>query len=117
MAHFAEVIDGTVVRVLVVSNDITTTDGTEEEQRGIDYLDRLFLDSGTWVQCSYNATIRFNYPGPGYSWDRTGFAEPQPYPSWTLDENYVWQPPTPMPDDGEFHEWDEDTTSWVEITE
>ena len=55
-----------------------------------------------------------NYAGIGYSWDGTGFASPQPYPSWSLDENYVWQPPTPMPDDGPLYEWDEATTSWVE---
>jgi len=28
-----------------------------------------------------------------------------------------WQPPTPMPDDGESYYWDEDTTSWVEVPE
>ncbi len=50
----------------------------------------------------------------GYSWDGTGFAAPEPFPSWTLDENYTWQPPTPMPDDGNFYVWDEATTSWVE---
>jgi hypothetical protein len=47
----------------------------------------------------------------------SAFYAPQPYGSWALDENYVWQPPTPMPDDGPLYEWDEPTTSWVEITE
>jgi len=32
-----------------------------------------------------------------------------------LDENYVWQSPTPYPDDGGEYDWDEDTTSWVEV--
>ena len=115
MAHFAE-IDArkTIIRVLVVSNDITTIDGTEQEQRGIDYLNGLFPDSGEWVQCSYNATIRHNYPGPGYSWDGTGFAAPQPYDSWALDDNYAWHSPSPYPDDGVTYVWDEDTVSWVE---
>ncbi|MBT4394259.1 MAG: hypothetical protein HOD33_03675 [Acidiferrobacteraceae bacterium] len=126
MAHFAE-IDGTntVVRVLVVGDD--------EDHRGQEFLaDDMGLD-GTWVQTSYNTRgnvhygsdgepdggtpLHMNYAGVGYTWDGTGFAPPQPYGSWTLDENYVWQPPTPMPDDGLLYEWDEATTSWVEVTE
>ncbi len=58
-----------------------------------------------------------NYTAIGDTWDGTGFIDPQPYTSWTLDENDVWQPPEPYPDDGSVYEWDEDTTSWVEVTE
>jgi hypothetical protein len=43
------------------------------------------------------------------------FHEPQPYPSWSLDEDFVWQPPSPMPTDT-VHYWEEDTTSWIEVT-
>lgn len=43
------------------------------------------------------------------------FVAPRPFPSWSLDENHDWQPPTPQPDDGEQYRWDEDTTSWLEI--
>ena len=28
----------------------------------------------------------------------------------------IFTSPTPFPDDGKDYEWDEDTTSWVEIT-
>jgi hypothetical protein len=117
MAHFAEIdATNTVTRVLVVPDD--------QEHRGQEYMaDDLSL-GGTWVQTSYNTTgnvhklggtpFRYNYAGIGYSWDGTGFAPPQPYPSWSLDENYGWQPPTPMPDDGNVYYWDEDTTSWIE---
>lgn len=38
----------------------------------------------------------------------------QPYPSWTWDGSQ-WQPPTPMPDDGKFYQWDEASLSWQEI--
>jgi len=118
MAHYAEIdATNTVIRVLVVHNDVTTIDGVEDEQRGIDFLNDLFPDSSTWVQTSYNATFRHNFAGHGHTWDGTGFATLQPYPSWSLDEDYRWQPPTPMPDDGNPYYWDEDTTSWVEITE
>ncbi len=123
MAHFAEIDESnTVQRVLVVGDD--------QEHRGQEFLaDDLGL-GGTWVQTSYNTRggvhygadgepdggtpLHVNYAGIGYSFDGTGFAEPQPYPSWSLDENYTWQPPTPMPDDGNFYVWDEATTSWVE---
>ena len=115
MAHYAEVTDGTVLRVVVVANAITTIDGVEVEQRGIDFLDDLFPGSGTWVQTSYNSTIRHNYASPGYSWDGTGFAAPRPFPSWTLDGDYRWQPPTPHPDPDDYdaYDWDEASTSWV----
>ena len=120
MAHFAELDENnTVTRVLVV--------GDEEEHRGQEFLaDDLGL-GGTWIQTSYNThgnvhsdggtPLHMNYASTGYSWDGTGFAAPQPYPSWSLDENYVWQPPTPMPTDHPFYFWDEATTSWVEVTE
>jgi hypothetical protein len=111
MAHYAEVIDGTVARVVVVHNDVTTIDGVEDEQRGIDFLNGLFPDSATWVQTSYNRTIRHNYASSGYTWDGTGFAAPQPYGSWALDENYLWQPPVAqVPGYG----WDEATLAWVQ---
>ena len=126
MAHFAEIDENnTVLQVLVVGND--------DEHRGQEFLaDDLGL-GGTWIQTSYwtrgnvhvgedgepdgGIALHMNYAGIGYSWDGTGFAAPQPYPSWTLDENYCWQPPTPYPDDGNLYEWDENTTSWVEVTE
>ena len=120
MAHFAEIdANNIVLRVLVVHND--------DEHRGQEFLaDDLGL-GGTWIQTSYNTVanthqlggtpLHMNYAGVGYTWDGTGFAVPSPYGSWSLDENYVWQPPTPMPDDGNVYGWDEDTTSWVEVTE
>ena len=30
--------------------------------------------------------------------DADGFIETQPYPSWSLDDNHDWRPPTPQPD-------------------
>ena len=118
MAHFAEIdADNIVLRVLVIHND--------EEHRGQEFLaDDLGL-GGTWIQTSYNThanthslggtPLHMNYAGVGCSWDGTGFALPSPHASWTLDVNYVWQTPTPMPDDGLLYDWDEDTTSWIEV--
>ena len=38
-----------------------------------------------------------------------------PYPSWTLDENYDWQPPVEKPE-GDYY-WDEENQEWVEIVD
>ncbi len=125
MAHFAEIdATNTVLRVIVVANaDTADETGTEVESIGQQFCTDLL--GGTWVQTSYNThagvhllggtPLHMNYAGIGYVWDGTGFAVPQPFPSWSLDENYQWQPPTPMPDDGIPYYWDEDTTSWVEV--
>ena len=113
MAHFAEVIDGVVVRVLVV--------------------DQEFIDTGklgpkeNWVQTSYNTRgnvhalggtpLRKNYAGIGYTYDKAkdAFIAPQPYPSWELNESTCqYEPPVAHPNDGNIYEWNEDTTSWDE---
>jgi hypothetical protein len=107
MAHFAEIdSDNKVIRVIVVSNDL--------EANGAQWCHDTF--GGTWVQTSYNATIRKNYAGQGYTWDpvRDAFIPPQPYPSWLLNEDTCqWQPPVAMPQDGQMYEWDEAAGEWT----
>ena len=111
MAHYAKVEDGVVTQVIVADSQQWC-----ETNLG-----------GTWVQTSYNTSgnvhtlggtpLHKNYAGVGYSWDGAGFAAPQPYPSWTKDEDtYLWQAPVTMPEDGKRYQWDEATTSWVEVT-
>jgi len=111
MAHYAKVESGVVTQVIVA-------DSKEWCEANL---------GGTWVQTSYNTAgnvnsreggvaLHKNYAGIGYTFDGTGFAAPQPFPSWTKNsETYLWEAPTPMPTDGKFYRWDEDTTSWVEI--
>ena len=127
MAHFAE-IDATnnVVKVLVVPD--------EQEHRGQEFLaDDLGL-GGTWIQTSYNTyggvhqlggtPLRGNYAGTSMTYDPAldVFIHLQPYPSWVLNTTtYLWEAPTPYPNeeprDAPYYNWDEDTTSWVEVTE
>ena len=62
--------------------------------------------------------FRKNYAGIGDTYDaeRDAFYSPQPYASWTLDEETcLWEAPTARPDDDKIYNWDEDTTSWVEV--
>jgi hypothetical protein len=45
------------------------------------------------------------------------FRRVKPYPSWVYDGNHDWNPPVPYPiEDGKAYTWDEESTSWVEIT-
>ena len=123
MAHFAEINDNNIVtRVIVVHNNELLLGEEEFEQKGIDFCESLF-GHRNWVQTSYNGNIRYNFAGVGYTWDseNDAFYAPQPYPSWSLDENFIWQAPVPYPEDAsseKIYEWDEDNLTWkiVEIT-
>jgi len=115
MAHFAKLGVGNIVeRVAVVSNDVATT-----EQAGIDFLNTLYNTRDVWKQTSYNGNIRKNYAGVGYTYDQTrdAFIAPKPFKSWTLNETTCqWEAPSEKPNDGKDYKWNEDNTSWEEIT-
>ena len=111
MAHFAKIENGIVAQVIVA-------DGSDWCEKNL---------GGEWVQTSYNTLggvhsggkfpIHKNYAGIGYTFDGTGFAAPQPFPSWTLNaDSYLWEPPVAMPTDGKIYQWDEATKSWIEAT-
>ena len=108
MSHFAELDENnTVLRVLVGNNS--------DPNEGYDWLIENL--GGRWIKTSYNGNIRKNYAGIGYTYhaDIDAFAAPQPYPSWTLNDQAQWQAPVAMPTDGKQYTWDEATTSWVEV--
>lgn len=140
MSHFAEVIDGKVVRVIVAEQD--------------------FIDSGAvgdasrWIQTSYNTrggihyaetangdylpdggtALRGNYAGVGYEYNTEidAFIAPRPnssWTSWTVNSTiYMYESPLgKMPTDanlelGQYYEWDEDAyqannqTGWILVT-
>jgi hypothetical protein len=120
MGHYAKVVDGKVTQVIVADPDFFTN----------------FVDSspGAWIQTSYNTrgnvhygqdgnpdggvAVRGNYAGVGYNYDHVNdvFYAPQPYASWVLNQtNWTWEAPVPMPTDGKAYNWDEATTSWIEV--
>jgi hypothetical protein len=95
MAHFAKLDENNVVTtVVVVHNNELLVDGVESETKGVEFLISLFGDSN-WKQTSFNATIRKNAAGIGYTYDpnRDAFIPPK------LDGNYVL---------------DEQTCQWIE---
>jgi len=114
MAHFAKVLNGVVVQVIVA------------EQEFIDNL--VDTSPGTWIQTSYNTRdgvhtqggtpLRKNFAGVGFTYDAEldAFIPPKPYPSWTLNTTTcVWEPPIAYPSEGE-HIWNEETQTWDEVS-
>jgi hypothetical protein len=120
MAHFAKLNESNqVISVEVISNEvITDSEGSEQEQLGIDFLTQL--NGGGWYkQTSYNGTLRKNYAGVGFTYDSTrdAFIAPKPAPSWTLDETTCqWEAPVAYPADGNEYNWNEDTLAWDQAT-
>ena len=109
MSHWAELDEhNKVIRVLVGDNNDPA--GDEGYQWLIDNL------GGTWVQTSYNSTIRYNYAGIGYTYDpiHDAFIAPKPYPSWVLNSKKQWEPPIAYPTDGKLYAWNEETGNWDE---
>jgi hypothetical protein len=105
MAHFAEIENNSVIRVLVTDNNAPN--------EGYDWLVENL--GGTWIQTSYNGNIRKNFAGIGYTYDaeRDAFIAPKPFDSWLLDEaTCKWQAPTPYPTDGFTYFWNESDLAW-----
>ena len=118
MAHFAKLGVGNIVeQVIVVSNDIATT-----EQAGVDFINKLYNTRDVWKQTSYNHKIRKNFSGIGYHYDQTrdAFIPPKPYNSWLLNEDICrWKAPVPKPteelEENQYYSWNESILNW-EIT-
>lgn len=111
MAHFAKLGVGNIVeQVIVVSNDIATT-----EQAGSDFINKLYNTRDVWKQTSYNNNIRKNFAGIGYQYDqqRDAFIPPKPFNSWILNENTCqWEAPNPMIIDNNSYVWNETNLTW-----
>jgi hypothetical protein len=118
MAHYAKVLDGKVVQVIVADDDFMKS-----------YVD---TSPGEWIKTSYNTkngvhygqdgqpdggvALRGNYACIGYTYDSINdvFYPPQPYPSWKISSpEWKWEPPTPIPEWGKPYGWDEDTKTWI----
>ena len=116
MAHFVKLDENNIVLdVNVVNNN--ALDSSNEEASGIAFLTQWSGGYSNWKQTSFNNNFRKQYAGIGFSYnpDEDIFIAPQPYPSWSLDDNFDWNAPTPMPTEG-FWYWDEPTLTWIEST-
>ena len=128
MAHYAFLDENNIVTEVIVGLD------ENELIEG--------LDPETWYgnfrgqtckRTSYNTyggthllggvPFRVNAAGRGsvYDEERDAFIQRKPHSEWNSwilnEETLQWEAPTPMPTDGKPYTWDEETVSWVEITE
>lgn len=115
MAHFAKVLHGKVLEVIVADQEFIDN-----------YID---TSPGKWIQTSYNTKygvhtnggtpLRKNYAQVGGTYDETrdAFIPAKPYDSWVLNEDTcVYDPPVAYPSDGKSYQWDETIKNWVEET-
>jgi hypothetical protein len=122
MAHYAFIKDNIVTEV------ITGKDETETAPEGFADWEEYYLtkrpNQDTCKRTSYNTVaneheldgtpFRGNYAGIGFTYDEVNdvFYNQSPYPSWILNDNWIWEAPVSMPDDGNRYTWNEETTSW-----
>jgi hypothetical protein len=117
--YYAKVVDGIVIDIIIA--------------------DQAFIDGGyvgdpsQWYETTHNArggvhydrnnnpdsapVIRKNYAyiGGTYDANKDAFIDPQPFPSFTLnEETCTWVPPIPYPDESKQYYWDESVRNWVE---
>lgn len=120
MAHYAFLDENNIVTEVIVGKD-EGEDGVDWEQWYGDFrgqvCKRTSYNTTAGVHKNGGAPFRGNYAGIGYTYhsDIDAFVPPQPYPSWTLDDNAQWQAPTGMPTDGKMYSWDEESQTWVEV--
>jgi hypothetical protein len=111
MAHYAFLDENNIVTEVITGIDETELiEGLDPETWYGNFRGQLCK------RTSYNNKIRKQYAGIGYTYDADAdvFIAPQPYPSWSLDNNFDWQPPTQRPE-GIGWAWNESTLSWNEI--
>lgn len=97
MAYYAKINENNIVVDMIIADAEHIASG------------RAGADPSYFIQIEEN-TAGMNWV---YVPDADVFHEPQPFPSWTLDGTYKWQPPVALPSDGNYHMWDEDTRSWI----
>jgi hypothetical protein len=120
MAHYAVLDENNIVTQVFVGKDEGEMDWDWELYYG---AKRTSYNTHGGVHSEDGTPLRKNYAGIGYTYDeeRDAFIPPQPYPSWTLnDDTCLWDCPVEEPapienEDGTitFHIWDEDNQDWL----
>lgn len=133
MSHWAEIDNESyVIRTMVGEND--------SPDEGESFFKNLI--GGTWIKTSINTiggihysqeldsegnrvpsadqskSLRKNYAGPGYFYDKEldAFIPPKPFASWILNaETCLWEAPQQKPD-GEDYIWSEEEQSWILVS-
>jgi hypothetical protein len=127
MSHFAKLDQNNIVIFVTVGRQ--EDDGKEKElsERTGDTYKQTSYNTRNGIH--YNAeanepsldqskAFRKNFASVGYTYDkdRDAFIPPQPYSSWTLNEQTCnWDSPVPYPNDGSIYSWNEGTQVWDKV--
>jgi hypothetical protein len=104
MSYFAKLENNIVTKVIVAEVEFFQT----------------FVDDtpGQWLETKMDGSIRKNYAGIGFTYDKTrdAFIPPKQYESWTLNEDTcLWEPPVARPVDDKIYDWNETDQTWDEV--
>lgn len=71
MAHFAELDENSMVKMVIVVNNEVLNDlpFPESEPLGVEFCKSLFKYETNWRQCSINNNFRGRYPARGFVYD------------------------------------------------
>lgn len=71
--------------------------------------------NGTFIECTEETKL--GSIGMTYNFEKNKFVDPQPYPSWALNEESLeWVSPIGnKPSDGSAYTWNEENQSWVKL--
>lgn len=137
MAHYALLDENNIVINVItgVDENVVQYDngkevGGSQEAWELFYATRPWLNSASCKQTSYNTLggthklggvpMRKNFAGVGFVYDelRDAFIPPQPFESWTLnEETCLWEPPIPRPEDAtKIYKWNEETRTWDSLS-
>ena len=119
MANFAFInSQNIVIGINSINNSDITSNNSENEQLGIDFLTNEINITTIYPNCvlirqtSYNSNFRNKYAGLGDTWDETNnvFISPKPFEDWVLN-NFKWVAPINYPNDGDSYVWE--NNEWV----
>ena len=97
MANYAVIDNGTVINTIVADSIEVAEEVTGKTC--VAYTDEDPI-SISWY---WNADVNAYIP-------------PSPYASWIYNsEAKIWNAPTPRPEENKHYNWNEETTSWVEV--
>jgi hypothetical protein len=134
MAHFAKLDSSNTVIFVTVGRqeddgkeaELTARTGDVYKQTSYNTRGGVHYQADGTPSTDQSKAFRKNYAGLGYTYDpgRDAFIPPKPYNSWLLNEqSCLWEPSVPYPTDigtpenPKLYQWDEGTTSWIEITD
>ena len=118
MAHYALIDENNIVISVVV--------GKNEDEGDLDWevyygetngklCKRTSINTFGNIHSEGGIPFRKNYAGIGmiYDVEGDGFYSPQPFNSWTLNQDtFLWEAPVEYPDDENTYTWNEETLSW-----